>query len=225
VSYVPDSSAAIVWVRFPEGLGAVVVEFDWPGVEIQQHYTNMAGHPQTHVTFEDVVVPGENVLIRGEDEFRELLGAINWERLATVAWTNAMGAAAIDMALDYAGDREQFGQPIGEFQGIEWKFADMAKQLETSRALCYQAARLSVQEGRNPNPYFTSIGKLYSAEMIQDVVSEALQVHGANGYMQDHPLEYLYRVAKGRSIGAGTDETVKNSITTMLKDRGVPDLA
>jgi len=111
VSNVPHASAVVVWVRFPEGLGSLVVEFDWPSVEIQQHYTNMAGHTQTHFYLEDVVVPAENVLTRGEDGFKRQLQALNWERLGSATLANAFGRCALDRALDYAEDREQFGQP------------------------------------------------------------------------------------------------------------------
>jgi len=81
---------AVVWVRFPgEGLGTVIIEFDWDGVEVQQHYTNMAGEKQTQFRMEDVVVPPKNVLTRGEDAFERQLQGLNWERIGTAAMTNA----------------------------------------------------------------------------------------------------------------------------------------
>jgi alkylation response protein AidB-like acyl-CoA dehydrogenase len=173
---------------------------------------------------EDVEIPDERVLVRGEDAFGDLLEALNWERLGTVAFTNAMASCALDKALEYAETREQFGQPIGEFQGIEWKLADMAKQLEVSRALAHRSATTAMEQDAHPDPYETSVAKLFSAEMVERVVSEAVQVHGANGYMQEMPLGYLYRLARGRRIGAGTDEVMKNTIARMLKRDGVPGL-
>lgn len=225
VSSVRDASAVIVWTKFPEGLGTVLVPLDDPGVEVAQHFTNMAGYTQTQFYMEDVAVPEAHVLTRGPDGFKNQLKALNWERLGSATLANAMGRCALSKALDYAEDREQFGRAIGEFQGIRWKFADMMKQLEASRALTYRAATTAVERGRIPTRMETSIAKLYSGEMVESVVSEALQVHGSNGYQQGHPLEYLYRMQRGRRIAAGTDEIQKNQIADVLQDGGLPPLA
>ncbi len=131
----------------------------------------------------------------------------------------------MDRALEYARDREQFGQPIADFQGIEWKFADMLREVEASRALTHRAARRAEARGRVPDRLDAALAKLYSGEMVERVVSEALQIHGANGYQRDHPLEYLYRVARGRRLAAGTDEIQKNTIAQALKADGLPPLA
>jgi len=224
VSNVEDASAAVVWAKFPEGLGSVVVDLDEAGIEIQQHYTNMADHEQTQFQLEDVHVPAENVLTRGKEGFKQQLQALNWERLGSSTLANAIARNALDKAIDYAGTREQFGQPIGEFQGIEWKLADMTKRLEASRALTYRAAVRAHEQGRIPDRLDTSLAKLFSSESAEQIVSEALQIHGANGYQQGHPLEFLYRLARGRRLAAGTDEIQKNQIAAVLKDEGLPDL-
>lgn len=224
VSHVPDSTAAVVWVKFPEGLGTVILDFDAPGVEVQQHYTNMAGGTQTHFYMEDVVVPEEHVLTRGAEAFKEQLQALNWERLSVAAVSNATAACALDKALEYAQQRTQFDQPIGDFQGIEWKLADMAKELECSRSMMYQAAQTAVDRGRIPDPLQTAIANLYSGEVTEHIVSEALQIHGANGYQQGHPLEYLYRFQRGFRLAGGTDEIQKNQIARQLKRDGFPSL-
>lgn len=224
VSNVPHADAAVVWVKFDEGLGSVVVEFDWPGVEVQEHYTNMHGGTQSQIRFEDVDVPEENVLTRGEDAFVQQLKALNWERLGCAALANSWARNGLEKALEYAQQREQFGQPIGDFQGIEWKLADMTTQLEASRLLTYRAALNAHEQGRIPDRLETSMAKLYSTERAERIVSEALQVHGANGYQQGHPLEYLYRLARGRRLAAGTDEIQKNQVATVLKEDGLPDL-
>ena len=224
VSNVEHASAAVVWAKFPEGLGSLVVDLDSPGVEIQEHYTNMAEHEQTHFYLEAVSVPEENVLTRGKEGFKQQLQALNWERLGSATLANTIARCALEHALEYAGDREQFGQPVGEFQGIEWKLADMVKELEASRALTYRAATKARQQDRIPDRVNASIAKLYSGEMVERVVSEALQVHGANGYQQGHPLEYLYRLARGRRLAAGTDEVQKNTIADAIKSGGLPSL-
>ncbi|ADB62645.1 acyl-CoA dehydrogenase domain protein (plasmid) [Haloterrigena turkmenica DSM 5511] len=224
VSHVEQADAAVVWAKFPEGLGSLVLDLDDDGVEIAQHYTNMADHVQTQFYMEDIVVPEENVLTRGKEGFKDQLKALNWERLGSATLSNAIAGCAIDHALEYAQQREQFGQPIGDFQGIEWKLADMVKQLEGSRALTYRAAVNAHEQGRIPDRLDASIAKLTSGEMVEDVVSEALQIHGANGYQREHPLEYLYRVARGRRLAAGTDEIQKNTIASVLKSDGLPSL-
>ncbi|SDF71033.1 acyl-CoA dehydrogenase family protein [Halorientalis regularis] len=224
VSHVKSSSAALVWTKFPEGLGSVVIEFDWDGVEIEQHYTNMADHEQTHFRMEDVVVPEENVVTRGEEGFKQQLKALNWERLGSATVANAWSRNALSKAIDYAQQREQFGQPIGDFQGIEWKLADMAKRLESARALTYRAAVNAEQQGRIPDRLDASLAKLLASETVEHVTSESLQVFGANGYQQGHPLENLYKRARGRRLAAGTDEIQKNQIAAELKKNGIPDL-
>ena len=224
VSSVRDADAVLLWVKFPEGLGTLVVDFDRDGVEVGEHFTNMAGHTQSQFFLNDVYVPEENVLARGEDAFVKQLQALNWERLGSSALANALARNALERALDYAGDRTQFGQPIGDFQGLEWKFADMTKRLQASRALTFSAAQSAVDAGRIPARMETSVAKLYASETVERVVSEALQVFGANGYQQGHPLEYLYRMARGRRIAAGTDEIQKNQIARVLKRDGFPSL-
>ncbi|MFC6941479.1 acyl-CoA dehydrogenase family protein [Salinirubellus sp. GCM10025818] len=224
VSGVDEASAAVVWVKFPEGLGTLVLDLDAPGVEIGQHFTNMFGHTQTQFFMNDVVVPERNVLTRGSDAFKEQLKALNWERLGNAALSNGTAACVFDMALEYAGDREQFGQPIGEFQGIEWKLADMAKQVQTSRNQTLAAASAAERAGGVPDRLSTHIANLWSGEVLEEVASEALQIHGANGYQRGHPIEYFYRFARSRRIAAGTDEIQKNTIARVLKDGGLPSL-
>lgn len=224
VGGVPGATAAVVWVKFPESLGTVVMDFDSAGVEVQREYTNMHGRTQTHFTIDDVQIPEENVLTRGDEGFKQQLQALNWERLGSAALANATALCAFDTAAEFATEREQFDQPIGDFQGIEWKFADMAKQVQASRALTQEAAEYGDQQDEGPDRMDTSIAKLYSGEMLENVVSEALQINGARGYQQGHPLEYLYRFARSRRIAAGTDEIQKNTIARTLKQRGIPHL-
>jgi alkylation response protein AidB-like acyl-CoA dehydrogenase len=226
VSSVEAADAAVVWTKFPDGnLGTVIMDFDAPGVEVNEHYTNMAGHHQTHFFMEDVHIPEENVLVRGRDALKEQLKSLNWERCGSSAHACAIARCAFDIALEYAGEREQFGQPIGEFQGMRWKFADMATELEAARSLTYRAAVNAQAQGRVPDRMETSIAKLHSSQMVEHVVSEALQVTGATGYQREHPLEYLYRLQRGRRIAAGTDEVMKNTIADAVFDEGLPAMA
>ncbi len=215
------ADAGVVWTKFPDGtLGTVIIEFDDPGVEISENYTNMADGIQSHFFMNDVHIPEENVLVRGPEAFKQQLNALNWERCGNAMMANATSLCAFDKALEYAQQREQFGQPISEFQGIQWKLADMAKQIQAGRTLTYQAVRDADRRGEPPDRLSSSLAALYCSEHGERIVSEALQIFGANGYQQGHPLEYLYRLARGRRIGAGTDETQKNGIAREILRRG-----
>ena len=222
VTDLPAASAAVTWAKLPEGLGVFIIDLDRQGVKINHHFTNMAGGSQTHFFMNDVEIPDENVIVRERDAFKELLKALNWERLGGAALANAIALNALTLALEYAQDREQFDQPIADFQGIEWKLADAAKKLQHSRMYTLQAGKQAVEQGRVPDPLQTSIAKLYATEMAEEVVSESLQLHGATGYQQGHPMEYLYRFARGRRIAGGTTEIQKNQIAKRLKADGLP---
>lgn len=223
VSHVPDCAAGVVWTKFPdESLGAVVVDFDDPGFEVIEHYTNMVNHTQTHFELEDVEVPEENILVRGREGFKNVLRALNWERCSVAVGLTSMASNAFQHALDYAQEREAFGQPISEFQGIQWKFADMAKYLEASRLLNNRAIRNANENNTSPDRLETAIANLFASDVADYVVDEALQIHGAAGYMKGHPLEYLYRHVRGRRIGGGTDEIQKNQIASAILDSGLP---
>jgi len=218
----PESEVTVVWTKFPEGFGSVIIEMDDPGVEINQHYTNMAGDEQTHFFMNDVPVRDENILTRGEDAFKEQLKGLNWERLGSAIQITSIGRNALEKAIEYADDRTQFGQPIGDFQGVEWKLADMGTKLTAARALTYTSAQTAIEQGRIPDPLQTSIAKLYAAEAVDEIVDQSLQIHGANGYQQGHPLEYLYRFVRGHRIAGGTDEIMRNTIAKHLKRDGYP---
>lgn len=218
------AAAAVVWTQFDEGLGSVVVDFEDSDIEIIEKYTNMGGQEQTHFRINDAFVPEEDVLARGREGFIQQIDAINWDRVGCAAIANAQAACAIDLALEYAQERKQFGQKIGEFQGIEWKLADSVTQLEASRALTYVVTRNAVERGGSPDRMHAAMIALFSANMIEDVATEALQIHGARGYQQGHPIEYLYRVARRWRMAGGTDEIQYNNIAAVLSDEGTSSL-
>jgi alkylation response protein AidB-like acyl-CoA dehydrogenase len=222
VGYVPDSTAGVVWAKFPDGIGSVIVDVDTPGFEVQEVYTNMAGFTQTHFTLDDVTVPRENILTKGKaTELKAQLEEFNWKRMANVATANGVALGALEKSLEYAQQREQFGQSIAEFQGIEWKFSEMVTRIQASRALLHNTAKDALSTGRL-GPLNTSIATLYSAKMADDVVDQALQIFGARAYQRGHPIEQLYRFIRGLRIGLGTDEIQRNTIARFLKKQGVP---
>jgi alkylation response protein AidB-like acyl-CoA dehydrogenase len=224
VSAVEDSESAIVWATLSDGsIGSAIMEFDSPGVEIITESTNMVGHTQTQFVMDDVRVPEENLLITDDAGWKDQLAHLNWERVIIAAWTHAITRCGIEHALDYATDREQFGQPIGEFQGMRWKFADMVTTYEAGRSLTYRTAQRARETGDPPGRLMSGAARLFASESSERIVSEALQVFGANGYQQGHPLEYLYRYVRSRRIGHGTDEIMKVGIADRVFDVGLPD--
>lgn len=224
VGNIPDSSSAVTWVKFEEGLGSIIIDLDADNIEVVKHHTNMAGFTQTHFKINDVTVPDENVLTRGRAGFKQTLKALNWERLGCAAYANAIAYCALDHALNWTQEREQFSQLIGDFQGIEWMLADMVKKLEAGRALTYLPAQRAAATGEEPERVETSVANLYTAEIVEEITSDSLQLFGARGYQDGHPLEYLYRVCRSRRIAAGTDEIQKNTIARTIKDEGLPKL-
>jgi alkylation response protein AidB-like acyl-CoA dehydrogenase len=131
-----QAGAFLVYARFPDGnIGAIVVDKDTDGLTLDDGSVNMAGHVQNELYFDDCVIPDEQVLVHEQNAFKQLLIEFNVERCHNAMMCVACGLSAFDKAMAHAKQREQFDQPIGDFQGIEWKFADMAIELEAARLL------------------------------------------------------------------------------------------
>lgn len=211
----------LVYVRFEEDdrIGAVVVDKDSPGFTVGEGYENMAGGVQNDLFFDNCTVPEENVLAHEPGSFKKLITEFNVERCHNAMMCVSCGLNAFDKALEYAKDREQFDQPIADFQGIEWKFADMATKLEAAKLMIYRAA--SNANHSEPSRMETSMAKLMANEVGQYAVDEALQIHGAMGYMDEHPLSYLYQLVRGWRIAGGTVEIQRNNIAKELKKHGL----
>jgi alkylation response protein AidB-like acyl-CoA dehydrogenase len=171
------------------------------------------------IVLDGVRVPEENVIGEVDEGFYQLMNFFAEGRCKVAA--QAIGAAqgALDAALDYAGEREQFDQKIGEFQAIEHKLAEMATNVEAARSLAYRAASHveAGEEGRAMR--FASMAKLFASERAVDVADEAIQVHGGAGYVTDHPVERYYRDARVTKIYEGTSEIQKNIIADRLRYR------
>ena len=213
------ADAILVYAKFDGVVGAVVVDTDTPGLTIEaEDYVNMYGSHQAVLRFDKCRVPVEHELAVGKDALKRLLTEFNVERCHNAMMCIACGLNAFDKAMDHAKSREQFDQPIADFQGIEWKFADMATKLDAARLLIYRAAANAVAD--EPSRLETSMAKVFANEIGQEVIDEALQIHGATGYMRGHPLEYLYRIVRGWKIAGGTVEIQRNGIARQLKKYG-----
>lgn len=199
-----------------EGIGGVFVERDTAGFSIGERDRTMGlrGIPEGRLHFEDCRVPRENVLVGPPDGFKKLMQAYNGQRLGAATVALGLAQGAYELALGYAAERRQFGRPIGEFQGIRWKLADMAIALDAARLLIYRAA---ANAGSGfPDALEAAKAKTFAAEMAQAVTNQALQIHGAAGYGRGLPLERMARDARMFAIGGGTVEMMRNLIADRL---------
>jgi len=123
------ADAFLVYAKFDDKIGAVIVDADTDGLIVNDGYENMAGHIQNDIFLNDCVVPEEHILALGDDAFKELLKEFNVERCHNAMMCVSCDLNAFDKALEHAQQREQFGQPLADFQGVEWKLSDMATKL------------------------------------------------------------------------------------------------
>jgi alkylation response protein AidB-like acyl-CoA dehydrogenase len=138
------------------------------------------------------------------------------ERVGIAAQALGIAQGCLEEAIDYAGEREQFDRPIQQFQAIQHKLADMAVKVENARRLTYDAAA-RIDDGEKPTK-LASMAKLYASEIAEEVASDAIQIHGGNGYTREYPVERQYRHAKIYQIGEGTSEIQRNIIAGELLD-------
>lgn len=214
ISHADICAAFLTFVKFDEGIGAVMIDQGTPGLVLGKPDINMAGHRQYTLFFDGCEIASEKILTRGKDAFKRLIQAFNAERCLSAAWAVAIALCAFDFAVEYARQRRQFGRRIGEFQGLRWMLAEMAMKIEAARLLTYQAAM-------EPTRLKSSMAKAAASEMVERVTSDALQIFGGYGYMTGHPLEYLYRLARGRRIAGGTVEVQKNMMADELLRKGL----
>jgi alkylation response protein AidB-like acyl-CoA dehydrogenase len=168
------------------------------------------------LTFDDVRVPVENRLTEEGRGLSSAFHVLTGGRIGIAAQAVGLAEAALDEAVDYANEREQFGGPIADLQAIRHKLADMATQVHASRLLVHEAAR-QADAGADPR-IAASMAKYFASEAAVDVCNEAVQVHGGYGYTTDFPVERFYRDAKILTIYEGTSEIQKEIIARDVVD-------
>jgi alkylation response protein AidB-like acyl-CoA dehydrogenase len=191
-----------------------------PGLRMARREATMGlrGMPEGELVFEDLEVPAGMVLSppsgfrRG---FGDLLNAYNSQRVGAGAVAMGVAAGAFDLAVDWAKRREQFGRPIGEFQGLQWMLADMQTKLTASRLMLHAAAR-SRGPGGFPDPMLAAQAKIFTSEAAVGIVGDALQVHGARGYSRDMPLERMARDVRMFTIGGGTAQVLRTLVASKV---------
>jgi len=194
--------------RAHDSISAFIVERSWPGVSVGRVDKKMGvkGVDTGELLLEDVHVPAENVV--GEiGGFRLAMLGLNSMRPVVAARGIGCAEGALMYAVEYAKQREAFQRTIADFQGIQWKIAELAAEIEAARLLTYRAAWMA-DRGQFTKEWvpFLSIAKYYATELAVKASGEALQMLGAAGYMEDHPLELLYRDAKQLTIVEGTTQ-------------------
>ena len=164
--------------------------------------------------FENVRVPAGNILGREGDGFKQFMQILDGGRISIGAMALGLGQGAFDMAIRYATKREQFGQPIANFQAIQFKLADMALKLEAARLLVYKAAWLKDQ--RRSFGQTAAMAKLYASEIGEECAYQAIQIHGGMGYAVESQVERMYRDVRLTTIGEGTSEIQRLVIARQL---------
>jgi butyryl-CoA dehydrogenase len=197
-------------------ISAIVVPSGTPGFEVGKDYRKMGWwHSDTHeLAFIDCRVPEENLLGARGEGFKNFLRILDDGRIAIAAMAVGMAQGCLEEALSYAAERTAFGRPIGGYQAIQFKLADMAMRTELARQAYYRAAWLKAQD--RPYRKEAAMAKLFASEVAVDATREAVQVHGGYGYMEEFPVCRYYRDAKVLEIGEGTSEVMRIIIAREL---------
>ncbi|MFH5797375.1 acyl-CoA dehydrogenase family protein [Haladaptatus sp. CMAA 1911] len=200
------------------GISAILVPTDTDGFEPTKidNKLGIRASDLAEIVLDDVRVPTENVIGEENEGFYQLMNFFASGRVSVASQAVGVAQAAVDESIDYAGEREQGGRLIKDYQAIGHKVADMATDVEAARSLTYRAAS-HVEEGDDRMATrFASMAKLFASEHAVDVADEAIQVHGGAGYVTDHPVERYYRDARITKIYEGTSEIQKNIISDDL---------
>lgn len=204
---------ALVALTQPEkklkGLSCIILEKGTPGFSIGKVENKMGlrGSETVELVLQDCRVPKENLIGVEGKGFTYAMMALDGARIGVAAQALGIAEGAIDLAVKYANERQQFGGPIANLQGIQWYLADMATKTEAAKWLTYYAAYLDAHS--LPHTKEAAMAKYNASENARFVTNLALQIHGGYGYMQDYPLERMYRDAKITEIYEGTSEIHK----------------
>ena len=188
------------------GLSAFVVEKGTPGFRAgkKENKLGLRASDTSELIFEDCEIPGENLLGGEGQGFIDSMRILDGGRISIAALSLGIGRGAYDAARHYVKQRHQFGKAISEFQGIQWKLADMATGLDAARLLTLRAAVM--KDAGQKTTLESSMAKLMASEVAVKVCDEAVQLHGGYGFIKDYPVEKFYRDVKLCTIGEGTSE-------------------
>jgi alkylation response protein AidB-like acyl-CoA dehydrogenase len=200
----------------PKGISAFAVEKGWNGFEFGKLEDKMGWHasPMRELLFEGCEVPVENLVGEEGQGFTIALAGLDSGRLGIAACSVGLAQAAFDAAVAFARERRQFARPVIEFQGLQFMLADMATQIEAARRLYREAGRL--RDAAEPTTIGAAMAKLFASDTAMRVTTDAVQVHGGYGYMQEYPVERYMREAKALQIVEGTNQVQRMVIGRSL---------
>jgi acyl-CoA dehydrogenase len=199
-----------------EGISFLVLERDMPGYEVASKLEKMGWHASdtAELSFTDVEVPDEHLLGEENGGFKLIMANFQWERLSMALGALGGMQRVFEVTLDYAKERQAFGRPIGSFQAIRHKFAEMEVKTEACRSLTHHALRLFA-DGQDATQEVT-MAKLLTQRALVEIADEAVQIHGGYGYMREYGVERALRDARLGPIGGGTDEIMKEILGRQL---------
>lgn len=213
----------------PQGIAGFIALKGAKGLKTGKREPAMGlrGIPETQIIFEDLEISEEMAVIPPEGlkrGFASLMNAYNGQRVG--AGTVAMGiaAGAYELALEFSRERNQFGRPICEFQGLQWMLVDMHTQIEAARLLLRKAAAVNSESSGNgfPDMLEAAQAKIFASEMAIKVTNDALQIFGSSGYSRNFPLERMARDARMFTIGGGTAQILRTVVASALLERKLP---
>jgi alkylation response protein AidB-like acyl-CoA dehydrogenase len=215
----PHADVILAYVRFGPGvggIGSVLIDTKAEGVRLGKLSAFMSGEQWCELFFDNVYLPDDMVVLK-EGGFKKQIAGFNVERIGNTARSLALGRYAFEEARGWAMQRKQFGRLLCEFQGLQWKFADMRIRLDAAQLLLYRAA-CNADTGF-PSATETAIAKAYCNQTGFDVANDALQVLGGLGYSRDSLVEYCVRRCRGWMIAGGSIEILKNRIAEGVFER------
>ena len=197
------------------GLSLLIVDRDTPGFVARRLQTmGMRAAHTAELSFQDCRVPATNLLAEENSGFASAMRTLTDGRVIAAGFALGLGRAAFDRSLKFAQERSAFGQAIGNFQGLQWLFADMATRLEAARLLTHQAAWRADQG--LPNITESSMAKLFASETATEIAKTAVLIHGGAGFMMEHDIQRFYRDCMVLEIGEGTSHIQRNTIAHQL---------
>jgi alkylation response protein AidB-like acyl-CoA dehydrogenase len=194
------------------GLSGFLVEKGTPGFRAgkKENKLGLRASDTSELIFEDCEIPAENLVGKLGEGFKDAMRVLDGGRISIAALSLGMARGAFDAALKYSKERRQFGKAISEFQGMQWKLADMATQLDAARLLTIRAAQR--KDAGLPVTREAAMAKLYASEAAVKICDEGVQIHGGYGFIKDYPAEKFYRDVKLCTIGEGTSEIQRTVI-------------
>jgi alkylation response protein AidB-like acyl-CoA dehydrogenase len=189
-----------------KGISTFIVEKGTEGFTVgkKEEKLGIRAADTAELIFEEVILPAENLIGEEGNGYRQAMGILDGGRVSIAAFALGIAAGALDAALKYSKEREQFDQPISNFQAIQWMLADGYTELDAARLLTYRAAFLEDKGKRVPRE--SAMAKLYASELAVRASSDAVQILGGYGFSKEYPVEKFYRDSKLATIGEGTSE-------------------